>query len=336
VGARGHRPHQQLLRDLSVRGRHQDFRRVPQAEQAAIDAIFGGQSGKQFKRRNTGDHPPAIEIYRSRRYFAVTGDSISTGDDLRVVSLDDLRWLLTGAGPKFAGETKGESKPNGKDESRSARAFRAGAALRAAGGTYDEMRSALLESKDPEIAEWARTKGLANDERELRRIFDKAGDDEPAVRLEDFVAYMQSHAYIFMPSGDFWPGSRVDARLPPVKLVARNGQPILDPKTGEQKQMPASAWLAKQAPIEQITWAPGLPRIVRHQLTREGGWFERKNATVLNLYRPPCVSSSATPQGRSRGSRMSGRSTPTTPTISSRSSRTGCSGRRKRSTTRWS
>ena len=92
-----------------------------------------------------------------------------------------------------------------------------------------------------------------------------------------------------MPSSDFWPGSRVDARLPLVTLVARNGQPILDPKTGEQKQMPTSAWLAKQAPIEQITWAPGLPQIVRHQLTMEGGWFERKNATVLNLYRPPCV-----------------------------------------------
>ena len=35
------------------------------------------------------------------------------------------------------------------------------------------MRDALLAHQDPEIADWARTKGMANGERELRRIYDK-------------------------------------------------------------------------------------------------------------------------------------------------------------------
>ena len=255
---------------------------IATADKAGADAIFGGQSGKQFK-RGGGDHPPAIEIYRGRRYFAVTDDSIGR-EDLRLVSLDDLRWLITEAGPKFAGEAKGESKSN-KDESRSAKAFRKGAALKAAGASYEEMRDALLSDADPEVAEWAATKGLANNERELHRVYDKA-DDERAVRIEDFVAFMQSSAYIFMPSCDFWPGPRVDARCPPVRLVDRNGRPILD-KAGEQKKVAASAWLARHAPVEQVTWAPGLPQLIRHQLINAGGWIERNNATVLNLYRPP-------------------------------------------------
>ena len=60
------------------------------------------------------------------------------------------------------------------DTSRSAKAFRAGAALKAGGADYEEMRDALLGHNDPEIAEWARTKGMDNGERELRRIYDRA------------------------------------------------------------------------------------------------------------------------------------------------------------------
>ena len=111
--------------------------------------------------------------------------------------------------------------------------------------------------------------------------------DEPAVTIEDFVAYMQSHDYIFMPAGDFWPAGRVDARLPPVRLFDKSGLPIVDAKTGEQKEIRASAWLAKHAPVEQMTWAPGLPQLVRHRLISDGGWTERPNITVFNLYRPP-------------------------------------------------
>ena len=260
---------------------------VPQAELAAIDAIFAGQSGRSFKNDDGGrDHPPAIEVYRDRRYSAVTDDLIGC-EHLRLVSVEDLRWLITEVGPRFAGEGKAEGTSAGRDESRSARAFRLGAALKTAGATYEEMRDALLADADPEVAAWARSKGSANNEREMRRIFDNAGDNEPAVRMEDFVAYMQSHDYVFMPAGDFWPASRVNARLPPVMLFGKNGLPLLDLKTGVQKEIAASDWLAKYAPIEQMTWCPGLPQLVRHRLISDGGWIDRKNVTVLNLYRPP-------------------------------------------------
>jgi hypothetical protein len=240
--------------------------------------------GKHSFKNGGGDHPPGIEIYCERRYFTVTENNCGPTDDLRCVGLHDLQWLIREVGPKFAGKNG-----NGRDDTRSAKAWRAGAALKASGASYAQMRVGLLEHEDPDIAEWARTKGLANGEREMHRIYDKAGGVGAAVRLEDFVAYMQSHDYVYMPAGDFWPAARVDARLPLVPLFERNGTPIIDEKTGAQKEMRASAWLAKHAPVEQIIWAPGLPELVRDKLIGDGGWIDRKGVTVLNLYRPPTI-----------------------------------------------
>ncbi len=68
--------------------------------------------------------------------------------------------------------------------SRSAKAWRAGAALKARGATYEEMRAALLEHAEREIAEWAHEKGLTNGERELRRIYERnAARDDGRARL---------------------------------------------------------------------------------------------------------------------------------------------------------
>jgi hypothetical protein len=139
------------------------------ADLPAVEALFDGKFGRAFK-NGSGEHPPAIEVYRGRRYFAITWESCGETDDLRQVSLADLEWLIRDAGPKFDGQGSGKSN----DDSRSAKAFRAGAALKASGASYEEMRDALLGHTDPEIAEWARSKGMANGERELRRIYDRA------------------------------------------------------------------------------------------------------------------------------------------------------------------
>jgi hypothetical protein len=113
------------------------------------------------------------------------------------------------------------------------------------------------------------------------------GAEGEGVRLEDFVAYMQSHDYIFKPAGDFWPAARVNARLPKVKLFDGSGQPVIDEDTGEQKEIKPSVWLASHAAVEQMTWAPGLPQSIEDRLINAGGWIERKGVSVFNLYRPP-------------------------------------------------
>src|SRR4051794_37366073 len=138
------------------------------------DAMGGPQHGREFKRGNGKDHPPAIELYLSNRYFTVTEQKLEEAPDtIVIVPTDLLSWVLCEAGPIFAGgSTTESSNSNGRDSSRSAIAFNKGIALVQAGATHEEMVEALLA--DPETAEWTRTKGKANGERELRRIWDKA------------------------------------------------------------------------------------------------------------------------------------------------------------------
>jgi hypothetical protein len=111
-------------------------------------------------------------------------------------------------------------------------------------------------------------------------------DDGGGVGLGDFVAYMQSSDYIYTPVGDFWPAARVNARVPPIPMLDVMGRPILDMK-GNPKVIMASDWLASNAPVEQMTWIPGEPQIIRDKLVSHGGWIDRPGATLFNLYRPP-------------------------------------------------
>jgi hypothetical protein len=97
----------------------------------------------------------------------------------------------------------------------------------------------------------------------------------PGVTLDDFRAYMLMHNYIFAPTGDLWPASSVNARIPP----------IMEGK----KLVLASTWLDKNKPVEQMTWAPGEPAIITGKMTSDGGWIARNNHTVFNLYRPPLI-----------------------------------------------
>jgi hypothetical protein len=109
---------------------------------------------------------------------------------------------------------------------------------------------------------------------EVRRSFgDECGRDErPAdVRLEDFVAYMPMHKYLFIPTRELWPAASVDARLPPINNIR------------------ASAWLDQNKPVEQMTWAPGEEMLIENRLISEGGWITRPGCRVFNLYRPPTV-----------------------------------------------
>jgi hypothetical protein len=184
------------------------------ADLPAVEALFGGKYGRAFKRANGSDHPRTIEIHRGHHCFAVTGETISDTDVLRLVDLADLQWLISDHGPKFGGlgSSAGEASQRG-DDGRSGRAFRIGVILAATGASYEDMRNALLTYANPEISDWVRTQGMANGERELRRIYDKARGRNPGVRLEHFVAHMQSKSYVYLPASDFWPAERVNARL---------------------------------------------------------------------------------------------------------------------------
>lgn len=106
------------------------------------------------------------------------------------------------------------------------------------------------------------------------------------VRLDDFHAFMPAHNYIFAPSGETWPSTSVNSRIPPVTLLDRDGKPVLD-ENDKPVKLKANVWLDQKRPVEQMTWAPGEPQVVRDRLISEGGWFRRDGCSVFNLYRPP-------------------------------------------------
>ena len=96
------------------------------------------------------------------------------------------------------------------------------------------------------------------------------------ISLDDFYALMPMHQYIYLPTCDLWPASSVNSRFPPIGDDA--GKPL-----------PASKWLDKNRPVEQMTWAPGLPTLIRDRLVSNGGWIHHPGATCFNLYRPPQI-----------------------------------------------
>jgi hypothetical protein len=105
----------------------------------------------------------------------------------------------------------------------------------------------------------------------------RAPDCDAGVSINDFVAYMPQHSYIFMPARELWPAASVNARVPSPGLDA-DGKPIA-----------AATWLDVHRPVEQMTWAPGKPMLVRDKLIADGGWIDQPGCTVFNLYKPPIV-----------------------------------------------
>jgi hypothetical protein len=116
-------------------------------------------------------------------------------------------------------------------------------------------------------------RGFDDDEAEDRAQTNGHAAAGEAVQLDDFVAYLPRHNYVFLPTREPWPAASVNACIPPIEK-------------GDE-MIAASKWLDEHRSVEQMTWCPGLPMLIEDRLVAEGGWIERFGATILNLYRPP-------------------------------------------------
>jgi hypothetical protein len=116
--------------------------------------------------------------------------------------------------------------------------------------------------------------------------------------IDDFQAFLPGHSYIYIPTRDMWPAVAVNSQLPQQPVFNKDGKRARKPDTidedgkshiGEPISILASAWLDKNQSVDQMTWAPGLPMLIRDRLISEGGWFDHPGDTCFNLYRPPTI-----------------------------------------------
>jgi hypothetical protein len=170
------------------------FFRYRDRDLPALRTLMGTQHSRNFKFANGAIHAPGMEFHLSARYFTVTRACLPGFDDVREIDLDTLTWLVADVGPRIGKlgqkplhgaegldtkpKTATHPKRNGGDTSRSARAYKRVWELRFWRGFvwFEEIREALLNDPDQGIVEWMHEKGVANDDREYRRIFQKTID----------------------------------------------------------------------------------------------------------------------------------------------------------------
>jgi hypothetical protein len=103
----------------------------------------------------------------------------------------------------------------------------------------------------------------------------EATSSDKGASLEDFYAYRLTHSYLYVPTGDLWPGASVNNHLPPVRVP------------GSEKPVSATAWLDKNRFVQQMAWAPGKTQLIEGQLIKDGGWIRHEDGRCFNLYQPP-------------------------------------------------
>jgi hypothetical protein len=218
----------------------------------------GGNSGAHHNPAGVGDEFDAIYGDRERKYA--------------LAALQGCAAELAGMAPV----------PCGRNSKLNALAFRLGTMSARGWINRDEVIDRLFEAA-------VACRLVADDGEAVARATIRSGLDsgelEPhpdlgGVSVEDFYGYMPAHSYIFAPSREMWPASSVNARITPIQI---------DTEDGKERTIPASAWIDRNKPVEQMTWAPGLPMLIRNRLIAEGGWIEREGMSCFNLYRPPVV-----------------------------------------------
>jgi hypothetical protein len=146
----------------------------------------------------------------------------------------------------------------------------------------------LTEEFDRNFRDAQRRVAGKTDQKKQNGHAEQAQEFTSEISLDDFHAYMPMHQYIFIPSGELWPAISINSRLPRQRLAKPDGTPLLDDQ-GKPKTISASRWLDRNRPVEQMTWAPGEPMLIRNRLISDGGWIERDGVTCFNLYRPPII-----------------------------------------------
>jgi hypothetical protein len=93
------------------------------------------------------------------------------------------------------------------------------------------------------------------------------------ISINDFLAYMPQHMYLFMPTRELWPAASVNGRVP---MLLTDG-----------KRVRPTDWIDANRPVEQMTWHPGEPEMIDGRVMQISGFTPHPGARVFNLYKAP-------------------------------------------------
>jgi hypothetical protein len=110
-----------------------------------------------------------------------------------------------------------------------------------------------------------------NADRMMRGLDPLSVECRDILSAKNFYGYMPMHNYIYAPTRETWPASSVNARIPPIG------------------KMSASEWIDKNQPVEQLSWIPGKPMLIKCYIISDGGWIKHQGNSVFNLYRAPTI-----------------------------------------------
>ena len=96
--------------------------------------------------------------------------------------------------------------------------------------------------------------------------------------VDDFYAYAPENKFLFIPDQRLWPASSVDLRIDPIPINDASGKTIR-----------ATDWLSKNRSVEQMTWWPGEPKLIKDKLISNGAMVKKTGFNIFNLYLPPSI-----------------------------------------------
>jgi hypothetical protein len=88
-------------------------------------------------------------------------------------------------------------------------------------------------------------------------------------------------ACIYVPTGAIWPAENVRLRFKPIQVGVDD--------EGKPKFMDVVKWLARNKPVEQMTWAPGKPTLIKGRSIIKAGWINNPGVTAFNEYVGPTI-----------------------------------------------
>ena len=93
-------------------------------------------------------------------------------------------------------------------------------------------------------------------------------------RLDAFIAFPPENRFLHMPTGVWWTKDGVNAHLKPVPI-------------GANSEVKAATWLMRNRAVQQVSWLPGQPRIVRDRgFDSSGQWQTMPGHRILNTWQP--------------------------------------------------